>query len=113
MYLFTFGCARASSLCRAFSLVVMSGAYLLPSCDAKASHCSGFSCCRAQPLGCLGFSNCGSRALGHRLGSRGTWAWLLYGTWDLPGSGIKPLSPALAGGYFTTELQHTRSLAVA
>ena len=23
--------------------------------------------------------------------------------WDLPGSGIEPLSPALAGGLFTTE----------
>ena len=24
--------------------------------------------------------------------------------WDLPGQGIEPLSPALAGGSFTTEL---------
>ena len=24
--------------------------------------------------------------------------------WDLPGSGIKPVSPALAGEFFTTEL---------
>jgi len=23
--------------------------------------------------------------------------------WDLPGSGIEPISPALAGGFFTTE----------
>ena len=23
--------------------------------------------------------------------------------WDLPGPGIKPMSPALAGGFFTTE----------
>ena len=23
--------------------------------------------------------------------------------WDLPGSGIEPLSPVLAGGFFTTE----------
>ena len=23
--------------------------------------------------------------------------------WDLPGSGIKPVSPAVAGGFFTTE----------
>ena len=23
--------------------------------------------------------------------------------WDLPGLGIEPMSPALAGGYFTTE----------
>ena len=25
------------------------------------------------------------------------------GMWDLPGPGIKPVSPALAGGFFTTE----------
>ena len=23
--------------------------------------------------------------------------------WDLPGPGVKPVSPALAGGFFTTE----------
>ena len=23
--------------------------------------------------------------------------------WDLPGSGIEPVSPTLAGGFFTTE----------
>ena len=23
--------------------------------------------------------------------------------WDLPGSGIEPMSPALAGGFFTTK----------
>ena len=33
-------------------------------------------------------SNCGSRAQ------------LLRGMWDLPGPGIKPVSPALAGGFF-------------
>ena len=27
----------------------------------------------------------------------------LTDTWDLLGSGIKPVSPALAGGFFTTE----------
>ena len=30
-------------------------------------------------------------------------AELLLGTWDLPRPGIKPVSPALAGGFFTTE----------
>ena len=28
---------------------------------------------------------------------------MLHGMWDLPGSGIEPMSPALAGGFFTTE----------
>ena len=27
--------------------------------------------------------------------------------WDLPGSGIKPVSPALADGFFTTEGKHS------
>ena len=43
------------------------------SCGARASHCGGFSCC-------------GARALG----------------WDLPGPGLEPMSPALAGGFLTT-----------
>ena len=32
------------------------------------------------------------------LSSCGLQAQLPYGTWDLPGPGIKPVSPALAGG---------------
>ena len=35
-------------------------------------------------------SNCGSRAQ------------LLLGMWDLPGPGLKPVSPALASGFLTT-----------
>ena len=40
----------------------------LSGCGAQASHCGGFSCCRAQALG-MGFSSCRSQALGHRLSS--------------------------------------------
>ena len=29
-------------------------------------------------------------------------AQLLRGMWDLPGPGLKPVSPALAGGFLTT-----------
>ena len=39
----------------------------------------------------------------HRLNSCGARAELLLGMWDLPGPGIEPVSPALAGGLFTTE----------
>ena len=28
---------------------------------------------------------------------------LLPGIWDLPGSGMEPMSPTLTGGFFTTE----------
>ena len=52
--------------------------------------------------GC-GFSSCGSWALRHRPSSCGARALLLCSMWDLPGSGIKPISPALAGKFFTTE----------
>ena len=50
----------------------------------------------------------GSRACG--LNSCGSQTQLLCGMWDLPRPGIKPLSPALAGRLFTTELP--RKLAI-
>ena len=65
--------------------------------------------CRARALGmsasvvvARGLSSCGSWALEHRLSSCGARASLLRGTWDLPGPGIEPMSPALAGGFLTT-----------
>ena len=39
-------------------------------------------------------SHCGSQVLEHRLSSCGAWAPLLRSMSDLPGSGIKPMSPA-------------------
>ena len=51
-----------------------------------------------------GLSSCGSWSLEHGLSSHGAWAQLLHITWDLPGLGIQPVSPALAGGFFATEL---------
>ena len=59
---------------------------------APASSCRSFFGCRAPALGHSGFSGCGTQAE------------LPRGIWDLPGSGIKPTSPALAGGFSTTEL---------
>ena len=38
-----------------------------------------------------------------RLSSCGTRASLLRGMWDLPGPGLEPMSPALAGRFSTTE----------
>ena len=51
-----------------------------------------------------GLSDWGSRALGHWLSSCSTWAQLLHGMWNLSGLGIQPVSPALVGEFFTTEL---------
>ena len=80
-------------------------------CGVRASHCSGFSCCGAWALGARasvvvahGLSSCGSRALECRLSSCGTRASLLCSMWDLPGPGLDPVSPSLAGGFLTTAL---------
>ena len=37
-----------------------------------------------------------------RLSSCGSRAQLLHSMWDLPGPGLEPVSPALAGGFLTT-----------
>ena len=37
-----------------------------------------------------------------RLSSCGARAWLLRSMWDLPGPGIEPVSPVLAGRFLTT-----------
>ena len=83
---------------------------LFSSCGVKAPHYSGLSCCEAQALGqqasvaaARSLNSCGSQALEHRLNSCGEWAQLLYGLWDLPGSGIELMSPVLSGRFFTTE----------
>ena len=50
----------------------------------------------------------GSLVMAYRLWSTGSGAeaqaQLLCGMWDLPGLGIRPMFPALAGGFFATEL---------
>ena len=48
-----------------------------------------------------GFSGCGRQAPAPGFGSCGSQPWLPRGTWDLPGPGIKPVSPALGGGFLT------------
>ena len=83
---------------RRLSLAVVSRGY--SSLQAQASHCGGFL--QSMGSGCAGFSSCGSWAVERRLSSCGAWAQLLHGTWDLPGPGLKPVSPALAGGFLTT-----------
>ena len=76
---------------------------LLSSCSVMASHCGGFSCCRAWALGHVGFSSYGSWTLEHRLNGFDARAWLLCGMRDLPGPWIKTVYPALAGIFFITE----------
>ena len=90
-----------------FSVVAVSRGH--STCGAWASPCSGFSCCRPWALGRrMDFSRCrtwaqllrltDSRARLSRHGSRAC----CRGLWDLPGPGIKFVSPALAGTCLTT-----------
>ena len=69
--------------------------------------CAGFSLwwlflLRSSGSRHAGFSSCGLWALERWLSSCGARASLLRGMWELPGPGLEPLSPALAGGFLTT-----------
>ena len=98
--MFCFDCGGCSLLCGLLSSCCERG--LFCSCSTPAFHCDDFSC-GAQVLG-----HAGSVASVPRLQSVGSivgaeWAYLLRGMWNLPGPGIEPASPTLAGGLFTTE----------
>ena len=89
-------------------LVVSSQGYSSLLCTGYSSLlCTGFSLwwlllLRSTDSRLTGFSSCGSWALGCRLSSCGAQAELLRCMWDLPGPGLKPVSPALAGRFLTT-----------
>ena len=83
IYLFIFGYVGSSLLLGLF-LVGVSGGYSL-----------------AMVLGLL--IMVASLIVEHRLSNSGAGSLLLQGMWDLPRSGMKPISPALPGRYFTTE----------
>ena len=111
LFLFTylFGCVGSSLLHMGFLQLHRAGATLR--CGARASHCSGFSCCGARALGAQasvvvahGLSSCGSWGLERRLSSCCSRAQLLRSMWDLPRPGLEPVSPALADGFLTTAL---------
>ena len=100
------------AVCR-FSLVAVSRGYSSLLCTGlslrwllllQSTGCrhEGFSSCSVWALGCTGFSSCGSQALEPRLRGCGTWAQLPRHMWDLPGPGIEPESPALAGRFSKT-----------
>ena len=71
----------------------------------RASHCCGFSHCRAQVLGYLGFSSCSSQDLEYVLSSCGTRVLLLCGMWDPPGSGIELVYLELVGRFLSLSYQ--------
>ena len=108
IYLFTYFWLRwVFAAARGLSLVAASG-------GSSSLRCVGFSLrwllllrsMGSRHVGSVvvarGLSSCGSRALERRLSSCGAQALLLRGMWDLPGPGIEPVSPALAGRFLTT-----------
>ena len=66
---------------------------------AWASYCSGFSACGAQALGAQT-----SEVAARGLSTFGPQALVLCSMWNLPGAGIEPTFPALAGGFSSTVL---------
>ena len=101
------GCIGSSLQHTGFLQLQRAGAILR--CGVQTSHCGGFSCSGAQALSpwasvvvACRLSSCGSWALERRLSICGAQAQLLHGMWDLPGPGIEPVSPALAGRFLTT-----------
>ena len=101
VYFCNFWQCQVFTAVQAFPLVAMRGSYspvamhgLLIAVDSLVEH---------RLWAHTGFSSWSSQALEHRLSSCGTWAQLLHNIWDLPTPGIKPMSPALASGFFTTE----------
>ena len=104
LFIYFFGCVGSSLLRAGFLKLRRAGATLR--CGAWASHCGGFSCCGAQALGARASvvvaRRLRARALERRLNSCDAQAYLLCSMWDLPGPGIEPMSPALAGRFLTT-----------
>ena len=84
----SFACAGSSLLTAAFPSCSEWG--LLFSCYAQASCYSCFSSCRTWTSEHVGFRSCGARAQ------------LPHSIWNPPGTGIRPVFPAFAGGFPTT-----------
>ena len=92
-----------------FSLAVESGGYSLVEVHRLLSLQRLLLLWRTGSMAC-GLSSCGIctqwlQFPGSRAQAQKLWrlAYLLQGTWDLPTSGIEPLSPAMAGRFLTTE----------
>ena len=87
IYLFLFWAALGFPCCMGFSLVATGGASLHG--GAQASHCGGFSCCRARVL------SAGSVLVAQGLSC--SMACVIF-----PDPGIESVSPALAGRFLCT-----------
>ena len=75
-------------------------------CSPGAVHellAAGASCCRAQALGHVGFRSCSLQPLRYWFNNCSTQAQLPHAMWSLPRPGTRPVSSAVAGGFFTIE----------
>ena len=93
MYLTMLGlccCTQAFSSCSKWQATLR--------CGVEASHCCGFSGCRALALGAWALVD-----VARGLSSFDSWALLPWNMWDIPRLGIELVSPAFAGGFLTTE----------
>ena len=81
----------------AWALVVATGGY------SAVAVCGLLIAVASLALELSGFSSGSTQTLEHRLSSCGTWAKMSRGMWDIPILGIKPVSPASVGGFFTIE----------
>ena len=102
-----------------FSLVAVSRGYSLVAVDKLLISVAPLVAELTQALGAwalvaaaCGLSRGGSWALEHRHSRCGTQAYLPSGMWDLPRPGIEPMSPVLAGRFFTTEAPAKSSIAL-
>ena len=84
--------ARLATIFFLISFAVLGLCCCGPSLAATSRGCSPLQCACFH---CRGSSCCGPQALREQ-------ALLLRGTWDLPGSGIEPMSSAVAGEFLTT-----------
>ena len=73
--------------------------------------CAGFSCCGARSLGTCApaaevhrLSSCSLQVLECKFSGCGAWTLLLCDMWDFPTPGNEPMSPALAGVFFSFSL---------
>ena len=83
-------CMRAFSRCSEQGLLFLMVCGLLIAVASLVAE-QGLQVCGLQQLWCVG-----SRAQAQQLWRTGC------GMWDLPGPGLEPMSPALAGGFLTT-----------
>ena len=92
---------------RGLSLVVASGGYSSVWCaglslrwllllrSTRSRHAGFSSCSAGSVVVARGLQSAGSVVVAHGLSCSS-------GMWDLPGPGLEPVSPALAGGFLTT-----------